>query len=218
MEHSIQPQEIRLHRGHMTNGIPSWAIPRNVRWNGECRLWYYFVPYWGDIQDHYDITQSYRDHIPDYPCHIDDIIETQEYLKILEVAGIDVVELHGDLQRRMRVLRWLHHCNVETAKKWEEYYSKFPMDDILSHPLWQDMGMLLKGKEERWVRKGGPEMEEALISCDYDFEKVQRKMRRLLTRGAGRKMIFEQWSIFYREAESHCDSRNAEREGIQLQC
>ena len=53
--------------------------------------------------------------------------------------------------------------------------------------------------------------------CRYDFGKAQRKMRRLLTRGAGRRMIFAQWSLFWGEVETCCEARGAEQEGEQVQ-
>ena len=180
IEKVTRPEEVRLHRGHMTNGIPSWAIPSSVRWNGECRRWYRFVPEWIHPVDHPEIT-DYHEHIPDYPCQIEDLVGTQEYLKILERAEIDAHELHGDLQRRMRVIKWLHHCNVEVARKWEAHYSKFSMNDILSHPMWQDMGNLLKEKESKWKASNGEGMERTLLFCDLDgvltdFEKGVKKL------------------------------------------
>jgi len=181
METKVLPEEVRIHRGHMTNGIPSWAVPKNVRWSGDCRLWYYVVPDRSCEKEYVKEATAYQDHIPDYPCQIEDLVETQEFLKVLEVAEVNIAALYGDLQRRMRVLKWLHHCNVEAAKRWRDYYSQFPMEDILSHPIWYDMGRMLRSKEHSWEARGGKEIDEAILFCDLDgvladFEKGLKKL------------------------------------------
>ena len=100
VEEAVAPTDIKLHRGHMTNGIPSWAVPSNVMWNGELRKWHHFVPSWRGSDEREEETTDYPDHIPSYPCQVEDIIETQEYLQILKHAEIDVMELSRDLQRK----------------------------------------------------------------------------------------------------------------------
>ena len=164
----------------MINGIPAEVIPKNVKWNGEWRVWHYTAQVGSWEEDFMNEIDSYQDHVQNYPCHIEDLIGTQEFVKVLEEAEIDIITLYGDLQRRMRVLKWLHHSNVEIARQWRDYYSEFSVEDIVSHPVWQDMGKLLKSKEDAWEARGGKEMSEALLFCDLDgvladFEKgVQR--------------------------------------------
>ena len=190
------PTEVRLNRGHMTNGIPSWAVPSNVLWDGERRLWHYFVPSWLGPVRRNEGNIDYPDHIPGYPCQIEDIIETQEYLKILEHAEIDVGELQRDLQRRMRVIRWLHHCNVEVARRWEDYYSKLPMKDVLAHPIWQDMGKLLKAKEVSYHARGGDRIGKSILFCDLDgvLADFTGGVKKMFNEGRGPRNSRNLWS------------------------
>ena len=180
----------------MTNGIPSWAVPSNVLWDGETRSWHYVVPSWMGLVDRDEGSIDYPDHIPGYPCQIEDLVETQEYIKILEHAGIEVRELDKDLQRKMRVIRWLHHCNVEIAKRWESYYSKFPMDDVLNHTMWQDMGKLLKEKEERYRSRGGDKIGKSLLFCDLDgvLADFSEGVKRMFSEGRGPRNSRNLWS------------------------
>ena len=53
---------------------------------------------------------------------------------------------------------------------------------------------------------------------NYNFERAEGRMRKLLTRGAGRRMTFPQWKIFWKEVKLSCEARNAEHSSDQIHC
>jgi len=155
-----KPEGYKLSSGVLTNGIPAECIPENVCWDG--KKWYCR----DDDHDQYDsgsdenseeslreIEESTDERVilsmmKTYPCYSAEILYTEEYYKILEAARIKQSELDTDLERRMRVIRWIHQINLSVADRWNG--RQLGEADILESSVWEEMGRMLRVEEDTW--------------------------------------------------------------------
>jgi len=156
----------------MQNGIPAECVPEDVLWCEESYRWHAVVSdsseEWSETTGSCFGENDYSlGHVACYPCVTAGLLYTQEWEKILEVAGIAIEDLDRDLELKMRVIRWLHQINVDISMEWGEYYLIFTHwnNDLEDHPVWEDMGNRLREKEEDWRRTKD---QEKLIFCDLD--------------------------------------------------
>lgn len=154
-----EPEGYELSSGLMTNGIPRECIPEDVCWDGE--KWYCR----SGNQDHIDsnsnenveepLTEAHTADervvlglIKAYPCYSAEILYTEEYYRILDSAGIKQSELNADLERKMRIIRWLHQINIDIADHWTE--GLLGESEVHRSGIWEEMGRLLRVKEDTW--------------------------------------------------------------------
>jgi len=153
----------------MIRGVPMSCIPRHVFWCAQTRQWYSYNATTGEESYQVDLVEEETptEHIERYPNYTPQLLASLDYNEILKAANITREELQNDLQRKMRVIKWMCEINEKMVREWESYDWEVIWTSTTDPDLWEEMGKELEQREVEWKTKSKPER-FIKVYCDLD--------------------------------------------------